>query len=58
MRVAEEYGAWGPKRQGKMGIIRSHFAIDEEGKLVEVAYKVKPEETAQMALELAKAGGL
>ncbi len=57
-RVAEEYGAWGRKARGRMGIIRSHFAIDEEGKLVEVAYKVKPEETARMALEFASKGNL
>ena len=53
--VAEAYGAWGEKkRRGKtyMGIIRSHFGVDEEGKLVEVDLKVKPETTADLALRL------
>ena len=53
--VAEAYGAWGPKKMfGKTyeGIIRSHFAIDEEGRLVEFKLKVKPEKTANLALKL------
>lgn len=51
--VAEAYGAWGEKKMfGKthMGIIRSHFAIDEDGDLTEVTYNVKPEKTADVAL--------
>ena len=55
--VAELYGAWGEKkRSGKtsMGIIRSHFAVDEEGKLVEFKLQVKPETTADLALRLIK----
>lgn len=54
-RVAEAYGAWGEKQMyGKsyMGIIRSHFAIDGEGRLTEVTYSVKPETTAELALHL------
>jgi len=53
--VAEAYGAWGPKKMfGKTyeGIIRSHFAIDEEGRLVEFKLKVKPEKTADLAFRL------
>ena len=53
--VAEAYGAWGEKKMfGKTyeGIIRSHFAIDEEGQLVEFKLKVKPEKTADLALKL------
>jgi peroxiredoxin Q/BCP len=56
-QVAEMYGAWGEKTSnGKktMGIIRSHFAVDEEGKLVESELKVKPETTADLALRLIK----
>ena len=37
-RVAEAYGAWGEKKRGKttsMGIIRSHFAVDAEGKVAQ-----------------------
>lgn len=54
-KVAEAYGAWGEKKMyGKtyMGIIRSHFGIDEEGRLMEVELKVKPETTADLALRL------
>jgi len=49
--TAEAYGAWGEKSMyGKkyMGIVRSHAAIDEEGKIVEIKNKVKPLETAQL----------
>jgi peroxiredoxin Q/BCP len=53
--VAEAYGAWGEKKMyGKTyeGIIRSHFGVDEEGRLTEVKLKVKPETTADLALRL------
>ena len=49
--VAASYGAWGEKKMyGKTyeGIIRSHAAIDEEGKLVAIKNKVKPLETAEL----------
>ncbi len=54
-KVAEAYGAWGEKKAfGKTtkGLIRSHFAVDEEGKLTEFEYKVKPETTVDLALKL------
>jgi peroxiredoxin Q/BCP len=44
--VAEMYGAWGEKKlYGKttMGIIRSTFVIDEEGRILKVFRKVKVE---------------
>jgi peroxiredoxin Q/BCP len=53
--VAEAYGAWGEKkRSGKtsMGLIRSHFGVDEEGALIELELGVKPLTTADMALRL------
>ena len=53
--VAAAYGAWGEKKSfGKTseGIIRSHFAVDEEGRLTELKLKVKPETTAELALRL------
>jgi len=52
-KVAELYGVWGEKSMyGKtyFGIIRSHFVIDEEGKIAEVRYHVSPEESVQGAL--------
>jgi len=54
-KVAEAYGAWGEKKMfGKtyIGIIRSHFGIDEEGRLMAVKLKVKPKTTADLALRL------
>jgi len=54
-KVAEAYGAWGEKAMfGRtyMGIVRSHFGVDGEGRLMEVRHKVKPEATADLALRL------
>lgn len=54
-KVAEAYGVWGEKQMyGKstMGILRSHFAIDEEGRFMERALNVKPATTADLALKL------
>lgn len=54
-KVAEAYGAWGEKKMyGKTyeGIIRSSFLIDEEGKILEAWYKVKPLDTVPVALDL------
>ena len=50
--VAEAYGVWGEKKNyGKtyMGIIRSSFLVDEDGKIAQVAYKVKPGDTVPKA---------
>jgi peroxiredoxin len=49
--VAEAYGAWG-KEFGMTyeGIIRSHFAIDEEGRLADFRLRVKPETTTDFLL--------
>ncbi|MCX7851582.1 MAG: thioredoxin-dependent thiol peroxidase [Caldilineales bacterium] len=52
-RIAEQYGVWGERSMyGKtfMGIHRSHFVIDEEGRIVDIQYKVKPEESVVKAL--------
>ena len=52
-KVAEAYGAWGEKKMyGKTydGIIRSHFAIDEEGRLADFKLKVRPLTTADFLL--------
>lgn len=53
--VAEAYGAWGEKKAfGRTyeGIVRSHFAIDEEGRIADFKVRVRPEKTADLALEL------
>ena len=38
-----------------MGIVRTTFVIDEEGKIMKVYEKVKPEENAREILELLEA---
>jgi len=53
--VAETYGVWGEKSMmGKtyMGIIRSHFVVDESGKLIDVQVNIKPEASVAGALEV------
>ncbi len=47
--VAEAYGVWTQKSMyGKkyMGIVRSAFLIDEDGRIARAWYKVKPVDTA------------
>jgi peroxiredoxin Q/BCP len=51
--VAEAYGTWGERSMyGKtyMGIIRSSFLIDENGRVLRAWYKVKPGDTVPNAL--------
>jgi thioredoxin-dependent peroxiredoxin len=52
--VAKRYGAWGEKSSfGKksVGIIRSHFVIDERGKIVDAQVKVKAKDSPGLALQ-------
>jgi peroxiredoxin Q/BCP len=56
--VAKKYGVWGEKSfMGKkyLGITRSHFVIDEAGKLADVQIKVSPGDSVALALERLKA---
>ena len=51
--ISEAYGVWGEKSMygnTYMGIIRSHFVIDETGKLVDVQYKISPQNSVTAAL--------
>ncbi len=51
--IAEAYGVWGERSfMGRkfMGITRSHFVIDEEGRIIQAAVKVKAGESATKAL--------
>ncbi len=55
--VPELYGVWGEKSNyGKKywGVIRSHFVIDETGRIADVQYHVGPEESVQSALAALK----
>jgi peroxiredoxin Q/BCP len=47
-KIAKAYGVWGEKKMyGKtfMGIIRSSFLIDENGKIQNAWYKISPKNT-------------
>ena len=47
------YGTWGEKSMyGKkyMGIVRSHFVIDEKGLILDAHYKVSPKDSAPEAI--------
>lgn len=51
--AAEAYGVWQEKSMyGKkyMGIVRSHFVIDEQGRLADVQVKVSPADSVARAL--------
>jgi peroxiredoxin Q/BCP len=53
-RVAEAYGTWGEKKMyGRtfMGVSRSTFIIDPEGRVAKVFPKVKPAEHDDLVLE-------
>jgi len=52
--VAEAYGVWGEKSMyGRtyMGIVRSSFLVDEDRRIAEAWYKVKPAEMVPKALK-------
>jgi peroxiredoxin Q/BCP len=56
--LAELYGVWGEKSMyGKtyMGVLRSHFVIDEEGKILDAHVKVSPADSVNLALQALQA---
>jgi peroxiredoxin Q/BCP len=58
--VLAAYGAWGEKSMyGKkvMGVIRSHFIIDPQGRLADVQIKVSPQQSIERALTFLAGGG-
>lgn len=53
-RIAEAYDVWREKSMyGRkyMGILRSHFVIDEEGRISAAQYNVKASDSARLSLE-------
>jgi len=57
--VAEKYGVWGEKvNYGRtyMGIIRSSFLIDEDGRIEQAWYKVSPKDTVPNAQKVLARG--
>jgi peroxiredoxin Q/BCP len=56
--VADAYGVWGEKSMyGRkyMGIIRSHFIIDEEGQIADAQVKISPTKSVENALKAVQA---
>jgi thioredoxin-dependent peroxiredoxin len=52
--VADAWGAWGEKTaygRTSVGIIRSSFLVDEDGRIERAWYRVKPEDTIPNALD-------
>ncbi len=52
-KLAEAFGVWQQKTMAGrkyMGVVRSHFVIDEDGRLADVQYNVKAAESASRAL--------
>ena len=55
--VCERYGVWQEKEKNgerKMGIVRSTFLIDRDGRLMDVEYGVIPDGHAEQVLERAR----
>ena len=53
-KVLEQWGAWGEKTNyGKtyMGIIRSHWVIDEKGNIADEQIKISPENSIAQAVD-------
>jgi peroxiredoxin Q/BCP len=52
-QLADAYGVWGEKSfMGKkhMGVIRSHFVIDEQGNIADAQVNVSPNDSVERAL--------
>ncbi len=52
-QVAEMYEVWGEKEYGGkryIGLIRSHFVIDADGKIADVQFNVTPQDSVDRAM--------
>jgi len=53
-KITEQYGAWGERTyqdRNYMGVIRSHLVIDENGKVADAQYDVRPEDSVDRAVK-------
>jgi peroxiredoxin Q/BCP len=53
-KVLEQWGAWGEKTNyGKtyMGVIRSHWIIGEDGRILDARIKITPEDSVEKAVQ-------
>ena len=53
--IHDLYGTWGERKRPDsgetyMGVWRSHFVIDENGKIVDAKYQVAPEESPELSI--------
>lgn len=56
-KVAEKYGVWGEKTTfgvKSIGIIRSHFVIDEHGRIIDAQIKVNAKASPTLAIQSIK----
>jgi peroxiredoxin Q/BCP len=54
-RICEAYGVWGERSMyGRtfMGVNRSHFVIDEQGRVVDVQYGVSPADSVERGIKV------
>ena len=54
-KIHDLYGTWGERKRPDsgetfMGVWRSHFVIDEQGKIVDVKYQVAPEASPELSM--------
>jgi peroxiredoxin Q/BCP len=57
-QVADRYGAWGEKKlygRAYQGVLRSHFIIDEAGRIADAQVRVSPQDSVARALETLRA---
>lgn len=55
--VAEKYGVWGEKSifgVKTIGVIRSHFVIDEQGKIIDAQIKVNAKASPMLVIQSIK----
>jgi peroxiredoxin Q/BCP len=55
--VLEAWGAWGEKSMyGKkyMGVVRSHWVIDENGMVIDAQVGVSPKKSVELAVKMVK----
>jgi thioredoxin-dependent peroxiredoxin len=55
-KIHDLYGAWGERKRPDsdevfMGVLRSHFVIDEEGKVKDAQYRVAPEASPELSIK-------
>ena len=56
-KILDAWGAWGEKSMyGKkyMGVIRSHWVIDEDGKILDEQIKISPKDSVKKASAMVK----